>query len=274
MTTAPTATTAGEELPFESRPKLPRMVRHSLVTLAYLAVIIGAWAAYVHLGGVPIFLLPPPEAVGGALWDLVKTGQLWPNLLYTSQNILIGFVSGIVIGILLGYLLWASRWAREISAPYVVILQAAPKIAIAPLLVLWFGLGATSQLALILMLTFFPMMIAMSLGLSSISSDVKALGEILAMSRWRYFTTVQLPGAMPDLFSGAKIAMIDAMTGAFLAEYISAQKGLGYLMVLGNTSYNTPLLIASVILTIAVGLLGFGLVSLAERRVLRWRSAR
>ena len=87
-------------------------------------------------------------------------------------------------------------------------------------------------------------------------------------------TTVQLPGAMPDLISGAKIAIVDAMTGAFLAEFISAQQGLGFLMVLGNSSYDTPMLFAAVILTVLLGLLGFGAVSLAERRLLRWRSSR
>lgn len=269
MTTA-TGTTEG----LAPRLRLPGASRHILSTLAYVVVIVGAWYAYVHLGDVPVFLLPSPEAVAISIGEMATDGSLWSNLAYTVRNILLGFVSGVVIGISLGYLLWASRWVREISAPYIVLLQAAPKIAIAPLLVLWFGLGVESQLALILMLTFFPMMIAMNLGLSSISADVRTLGQLLGMGRWRYFSTVQFPGALPDLFSGAKIAIIDAMTGAFLAEYISAQHGLGYLMILGNSSYNTPMLIAAVILTVLLGLTGFGLVSLAERRLLRWRAVR
>lgn len=243
-----------------------------LTTLAYLVVIIGAWALYVQIAHVPSFLLPAPAAVWNAFVEMAANGQLWGNLAYTVRNILLGFVSGIVIGVALGYVLWRSRWAREIAAPYIIILQAAPKIAIAPLLVLWFGLGLASQLALILMLTFFPMMVATQLGLSSISADVQTLARLLEMGRWRYFVTVQIPGAMPDLISGAKIAIIDAMTGAFLAEFISAQAGLGFLMVLGNSSYNTPMLFAAVIITVLLGLLGFGAVTLAERRLLRWRS--
>ncbi|TAM70065.1 MAG: ABC transporter permease [Microbacteriaceae bacterium] len=266
--------TGRDRLALESRLHLPRVGRHVLTTLAYLVVIIGAWALYVHLGRVPSFLLPSPEAVLNSLVQMATDGQLWGNLGYTVRNILLGFVSGIVIGVALGYLLWLSRWAREIAAPYIVILQAAPKIAIAPLLVLWFGLGLESQLALILMLTFFPIMVATQLGLASIPSDVRTLARLLDMGRWRYFVTVQVPGAMPDLISGAKIAIVDAMTGAFLAEFISAQQGLGFLMVLGNSSYNTPMLFAAVILTVVLGLLGFGLVSLAERRLLRWRSTR
>ncbi len=254
--------------------RTPPVAKHALYSLLYLVVIIGAWWSYVHIAKVPPFLLPSPDAVGQSLLTMGSNGQLWGNLGYTVRNILIGFVGGVVIGMVLGYLLWASRWAREIAAPYVVILQAAPKIAIAPLLVLWFGLGLTSQLILILALTFFPMMIAMNLGLASISNDVKTLGDLLGMSRMRYFLVVQLPGSLPSLFSGAKVAIIDAMTGAFLAEYISAQSGLGFLMVLGNSTYNIPMLLAAVIVTVAVGLSGFGLISMAESRLLRWRSNR
>ena len=264
-----------DQIEFESTFTLPRARRRQiLTTLIYAVVIVGAWALYVHLAQVPPYLLPSPESVAKSLGEMATNGQLWGNLGYTIRNILIGFISGIVIGITLGYLLWSSRWAREIAAPYIVILQSAPKIAIAPLLVLWFGLGLESQLALILMLTFFPMMVATQLGFSSISSDVRILAQLLVMSKWRYFTTVQLPGAMPEILAGAKIAIVDAMTGAFLAEFISAQQGLGFLMVLGNSSYNTPMLFAAVILTVAVGLLGFGAVSLAERRLLTWRSVR
>ncbi|MHB8185715.1 MAG: ABC transporter permease [Dermatophilaceae bacterium] len=252
--------------------KTPALGRHVLYSLLYLIVIVGGWWIYVHVAKVPPFLLPSPDAVGQSLLTMATNGQLWGNLGYTLRNILIGFVGGVVIGMALGYLLWASRWAREIAAPYVVILQAAPKIAIAPLLVLWFGLGLTSQLILILALTFFPMMVAMNLGLASISNDVKTLGDLLGMSRARYFRVVQLPGSLPSLFSGAKVAIIDAMTGAFLAEYISAQHGLGFLMVLGNSTYNIPMLLAAVIVTVAVGLAGFGLITLAEGRLLRWRT--
>lgn len=239
---------------------------------AYVVVIIVIWWAYVTIAQVPVYLLPSPGTVATALGELIASGELWVHLGYTVRNIILGFVGGVVIGCVLGYVLWRSRWARDIANPYIVILQAAPKIAIAPLLVLWFGLGLESQLLLILTLTFFPMMIAMQLGLSSTPPALWDLGRVLGFGRARYLFQFQLPHAMPELFAGAKIAIVDAMTGAFLAEFISAQEGLGYLMVLGNTSYNSSLLIAAVIVTIVTGLAGFGAISLAERRILRWRS--
>jgi NitT/TauT family transport system permease protein len=240
--------------------------------LAYGLVVLTVWWVYVTVADVPPYLLPGPLPVAQAIAEVAASGELWVHLGYTVRNIAFGFVGGVLIGCVLGYLLWRSRWIRDIANPYIVVLQAAPKIAIAPLLVLWFGLGVEAQLLLILTLTFFPMMVAMQLGLRSTPPAYDDLGRILGVSRWRYLWRFQLPGATPELFAGAKIAIVDAMTGAFLAEFITAQEGLGYLMVLGNTSYNIPLLIAAVVVTIATGLAGFALISLIERRAMRWRS--
>lgn len=250
-------------------PGLPRRLAAGLL---YFSVVVAIWWLYVQIFRVPVYLLPAPPAVVDALGRLASSGELWIHLGYTIRNILLGFIGGVVLGSALGYALWRNRLAREIAAPYVVILQSAPKIAVAPLLVLWFGLGIESQLVLILLLSFFPMMVAAQLGLSTADPHFAELSELLGIRGWRRLATIQLPAALPSLFSGAKIAIIDAMTGAFLAEYISAQEGLGYLMVLGNSSYNIPLLIAAVLITVATGLLGYGLISLAESRITRWRN--
>lgn len=247
-----------------------RYTVRAAVAALYVVVILAAWSLYVHWGEVPSYLLPAPGAVWDAWVQLLRDGLFWPNFGYTVRNIVLGFVGGSVIGVVLGWVLWSSRLVREILAPYLVLLQAAPKIAVAPLLVLWFGLSLTSQYALILLLVFFPMTTAMMLGLRDVPEDVVSLGRLLHLSRWQYLRTIQVPAAMPALLAGAKVAVVDAMTGAFLAEYMSSERGLGYLMVLGNSSNDTPLLIAAVLVTVAVGLLGFGLVSLAERRLLRW----
>ncbi|WP_329254426.1 ABC transporter permease [Actinoallomurus sp. NBC_01490] len=254
----------------ERRRGLTRTGVRALSAVAYVVVIVVAWSLYVRWADVPGYLLPPPGDVLSAAGHLVTGGQLWPNLAYTLRNIAGGFVGGSLIGVALGWLLWSSRIVREVLSPYVVLLQAAPKIAVAPLLVLWFGLSFTSQFVLILLLVFFPMMVAAMLGLRDVSPDVATLGRLLHLPRWQYLRVIQIPAAMPALLAGAKIAVIDAMTGAFLAEYLSSQRGLGYLMVLGNTSNDTPMLIAAVIITVLVGLLGFGLISLAEKRILRW----
>lgn len=253
--------------------RIVQLTKKPLRTILYLATSITVWFTYVRVADVPAFLLPSPEFVFFSLNSLHSTGQLWGNLFYTLNHILLGFISGVILGVSIGYLLNQFPLLQKAATPYIVILQAAPKIAIAPLLVLWFGLGPASQLTLIFILTFFPMMVAMQLGLNSVPNELRTLGDLFSMGRVRYFRTIQLPAALPDLFSGAKVAIIDAMTGAFLAEYISAQQGLGFLMVLGNQSFNAPMLIAAILVTVAVGLIGFALVSSAERKLLGWQSA-
>lgn len=251
------------------RPLARRLSRHGAAALGYVVVFVAAWEAYVRLADVPAFLLPRPESVWHATVQAEASGLLWPNFFYTLRNIVLGFAAGVLIGCVLGYALWSSRTFRELCAPYITLLQAAPKIALAPLLVLWFGLGAASQLALILLLSFFPIMVSMQLGLNSVTSDQVDLGRVLGMPRRRFFWTIQLPSCLPSLFSGAKISIIDAMTGAFLAEYITARKGLGYLMVLGNSTFDSALLISAVLLTVMTGLLGFGIVTVAERALVK-----
>lgn len=252
-------------------PRATTSGRNLLVGLTYISLVLAAWQTYVSVADVPAYLLPAPAEVLNAIGGLIGTGELWPNLVYTVRNIVIGLAAGIVVGCALGWVLASSRSVRMVLAPYVVILQAAPKIALAPLLVLWFGLGLASQLALIIMMAFFPMMIAMLLGLEEVGDDLRELSRVLAFSKLRFFREIQLPGAMPALFSGARIAVIDAMTGAFLVEYISAQRGLGFLMVQGKSTYDTPQLMAAVLLTVLVGFTGFALVGLVERRALPWR---
>jgi len=252
-------------------PKVALRGRKLLRGGVYLVVVLALWQAYVSLADVPSYLLPGPIDVVQSVADLVVTGELWPHLTYTIRNIILGLIIGTVVGCLLGWMLASSDRLRMVLTPYVVILQAAPKIALAPLLVLWFGLGLGSQLTLIILLAFFPMMIAVTLGFAEVTDDQRALGRILNLGRVRFFRVVQLPAAMPAIFSGLRIAVIDAMTGAFLAEYISAQRGLGYLMVLGRSTYETSLLMAAVLLTVLVGLSGFALVNVIERRAMPWR---
>jgi NitT/TauT family transport system permease protein len=253
------------------RRRALRALRWTIGALIYLAVLIAAWQLYVSWDHVPFYLLPRPHGVWTALRHLFVTGQIWPELTYTCRNIIIGFFAGVGLGITLGWTLWSNWWARQVFAPHIILFQAAPKIAVAPLLVLWFGLGLSSQLALIIMLAFFPMMIATLLGLASVDPELEALGRLFALSRLTFFLRIQLPAASPALFAGAKISIIDALTGAFLAEYLTSQRGLGYLMDYAHSTYNTPLLFAAVLLTVAVGLIGFGAITLTERRFLAWR---
>ncbi len=241
--------------------------------LLYLVLILMIWHAYVTIFAVPKFLLPDPYSVGRELVAVITSGELWPHLIYTLRNILLGFTLGGVLGCVLGALVTRSWIIDAAMSPFLVMFQAAPKIAIAPLFVLWFGLGLTSQLALIISLVFFPMLTGMTLGLRQLDPSYLELGRILGLGSLARFGSIELPAALPSVFAAARIAAIDAMTGAVLAEFISSERGLGYLLVYSNSTYRTPLLIVAIVVIVGVGLSLYQLILVAERRLIGWHES-
>lgn len=251
----------------------PTALRRGAYALLYLAVVVLAWHVYVTAFDIPRFLLPDPVSVGQELVGVIASGELWPHLAYTARNILFGFILGGLLGSLLGALVTRSWLIDAAVSPFLVLFQAAPKIALAPLFVLWFGLGLVSQLALIVSLVFFPMLTGMTLGLRQLDPNYTQLGRVLGLGPIARFRTIELPSALPSVFAAARIAAIDAMTGAVLAEFISSEQGLGYLLVYSNSTYRTPLLIVSIIVIVALGLTLYQVILQAERRLISWHES-
>lgn len=248
--------------------KLLRGAGRALVVPAYVVAIVVVWELYVRLGHVRSFLLPSPAATGDELRSLSSNGSLWSNGAYTLENLAFGLLIGGAIGIALGAVLGTVRAVRDALTPLLVTFQAAPKIVLAPLFVIWFGLGRSSQLVLITSLAFFPIMLATQLGFSEVGKEFDQLGDLLALSRLRRIRLIHLPAALPQIFSGFRVASIDALTGAILAEFITSDRGLGYLIVSGSATYNSAQLVAGVVATIVLGLLVYFAVVLAEHRLL------
>jgi NitT/TauT family transport system permease protein len=249
-----------------------RRAGQGAVALGAYVVAIGAiWWAYTAVTGVPAFILPSPVAVAQELEDLIVSGELLPHLLYTLRNIVLGFAIGAALGCVLAVLIHRNWIVESIAEPFLVLFQAAPKIALAPLFVLWFGLGVGSQIALVVCLAFFPILTGALGGLRSVDPHLDEVGRVMGMSPMKRLFAVQLPSALPGIFAGAKIGVVDAMTGAVLAEFISSDHGLGYLLVFGNSTYKTQILVASIVVIVAVGLVLFAVVDKAERRLLFWQ---
>lgn len=246
----------------------PRAAR-VLAVPAYVVVLLLAWAAYVRIGHVRSFLLPSPAATGREVASLSRSGVLWSNAAYTLENVLFGLGVGGAVGTCLGALLGSMRVLRDALTPLLVTFQAAPKIILAPLFVIWFGLGRSSQLVLVTSLGFFPVMLATQLGFLEVSRELDQLGDLLALRRLRRIRLIHLPAALPQIFSGLRIASIDALTGAILAEFITSDHGLGYLIVAGSAAYNSAQLVAGVIATIVLGLTVYFAVVLLEASVMR-----
>lgn len=250
-----------------------RLISKTVKGVIYTLVCILIWQAYTQIGNIPAFILPSPGNVWSELKNLAFSGELLAHLAYTARNILIGFTIGVVAGSFLGFVIQKSWILDAASSPFLVLLQAMPKIAIAPLFVLWFGFGITSQVILIISLAFFPVLTNVRSGLNNINPQYKELSQILKLNRSEYLRKVEIPSILPDLFTGAKIGLLDAMTGAILAEFITANKGLGYLLVYGNATYKTSILVASIVVIVAFGLLLYSCTEVLERKLIFWRQS-
>ncbi|KQX40523.1 ABC transporter permease [Devosia sp. Root436] len=235
------------------------------------AVLIGLWWLYTVAFAIPPYLLPPPQAVATELWRLFAGGSIWPHLGHTLGIIAAGFVLGSAGGLALGFVLAKLPAVERLVAPYLLFLQTAPKIALAPLFILWFGLGLTSKIVLTVSLVFFPVMVGTILGLRSLPPMMSELCSILRLTPAQRFFRVELPSAVPEIFSGLKVGAVQATIGAILSEWLSGGTGLGYLMVFAGTTYKAPLLFAMVVVTALLGIAVYQVLVLSEKWLLSWR---
>lgn len=248
-----------------------RLHPRTLMIFITPAALIGLWWGYITLFKVPPFILPPPQVVGSELVRLFVGGTIWPHLGHTLGIIVVGFLLGTTGGMLLGLVLARLPGLERVIAPYLLFIQTAPKIALAPLFILWFGLGIASKIVLVVSLVFFPVMIGTVLGLRSVSPAMLELSRILHLSQRQRFMRIELPAAVPEIFSGLKVGAVQATIGAILAEWLSGGTGLGYLMVFAGTTYKAPLLFAMVIVTALLGIAVYQALAQCEKWLLSWR---
>ena len=226
------------------------------------------WEAGVHVFGVREYILPPPSQV---LRALAKNWQpVLANAGMTSLEIVAGYALAIVVSIPLAVGIVFSRAMEETVYPVVVFLQIVPKIAVAPLFIIWFGFGFTPKLLLVFLLSFFPIVIDAAVGLRSMSSEMNDLARSMGSSRIQIFTRFRLPTSLPYLFSGLKVAATLAIAGAVVGEFVGADKGLGYLLLVTNSNMETALMFATLVGLTLIGLLFFYSVEFLETLLIPW----
>lgn len=240
-----------------------------LPTLLILALLV-AWQLFTSLTSiVEPYILPKPTDILSRIFD--APGLLWDNTRVTLVETLVGFGIGVLIGVALAIPITYSRTARNALYPLIVASQAVPKVAIAPLLVVWLGLGITPKLAVVALMVFFPVVVTAAEGFGSVDRSLLDLLRSVHASEWQIFRRVRLPHAMPQLFSGLKIGITLAVVGAVVGEWVGADSGLGYLILHANTLLDTTLLYAALVVLVAMGVVLFILVEVAERLLLPWR---
>jgi len=244
--------------------------RNGALRLLLLVGSLVLWEAIVRLFAIPLFILPPPSGIFLALYrglaSQIYLGHLWVTLSET----LLGFLFGCVIAFILGTAVALSRRFEYFLYPYIVMFQALPKVALAPLLLIWLGLGLSSKVAQAALTAFFPLMVNTIAGLRSADEDRVNLMRSLAASPAQIFWMLRLPSALPFIMAGLEVSLTLALIGAIVAEFVGAQAGLGMLMQSMNFTMDVAGQFSVLLILSVVGLLLNGIVNEVRRRVLFW----
>jgi NitT/TauT family transport system permease protein len=256
------------------RVSFGRRLSDHLAALSIIAGIIVLWELTCRFGLVSALVLPAPSVVArefyGVCREIIAGGPLRNDTLVTLYESVAGFVAALVFACTAGTLIAEVPLLRRVMMPYIVAVNAAPKIAFAPLIVVWFGFGTSSKIVMAALIAFFPLLINVVSGLAGADPQKLKLMRSLAASAWMTFTKVKLPDALPSIFAGMKIAIVFAVVGAVVGEFVGAEAGLG--LVIKRTDYqlDVALTFAIIVLLSLMGILLFYAVEWSERRALFW----
>jgi NitT/TauT family transport system permease protein len=240
--------------------------RQILLPIAAAALVLLVWDAVVRGSDVSRVILPAPSLIASV--TVRRLGVLLDNAVPTAELTIAGFGLSVVLGGLLGIWISASRLAREALYPNVILFQLIPKVAVAPLFMLWLGIGGEARLAIAFFVAFFPIVISTVSGLAAADPSLIRLFQSLTATPLQIFLKVRLPSALPFLFNGMKISMTLSIIGVIVGEFITSQEGLGYIILFAGSRLDTPLVMAAILVLCVVGLVLYGAVALAERLIL------
>jgi NitT/TauT family transport system permease protein len=248
---------------FRTRPHVP------LIPLVFI-VFVGAWEWIVWAFAVQAFILPPPSAIWRALAGGLRSQLFLAHFSVTLYETLLGFLIAAVAGIVIGAVIAQFRLVEQTFYPYLVALQTLPKIAIAPLIIVWFGFGISSKVVIAAMVAFFPVLVNVIVGLKTIDQSKLDLMRSLDASRWQTFRMVKFPNALPFVFAGLDIAIVFSVLGAIVGEFVGAQKGLGNLILQYNFALDIAGVFAVLILLSVLGVALHLVMQALQKRLIFW----
>ncbi|MFC0473454.1 ABC transporter permease [Halalkalibacter kiskunsagensis] len=230
------------------------MKRTKIYSLLIFIIMLFTWEFIVHVKGISKIILPAPTDIVVTLVKHFQSGYFYPHIFATVFEVFGGFFVGAVLGIGLGFLVAQSKTIQEVLQPYIIASQAMPKLALAPLLVLWFGFGYTPKIVIVALVCFFPLFENTVTGLSHVSREKLALFRSLKATRYQTLCKLRLPTAMPYIFSGLRVAIVLSIVGAVISEFIGANKGLGALIIASQGMLDTTLMFSVFILLTVMGI--------------------
>jgi NitT/TauT family transport system permease protein len=243
--------------------------RHGMVAIASLVIFLLLWEVLVRVLKVRPIMLPPPSTIllefqSEWLWYL---GHAW----YTLLTTLAGFALSVICGVGIAVLLVGSKWFESAVYPLIIAMNSVPKVAVAPLFVIWFGTGAEPKIAIAFLIAIFAVIVDTVHGLRSVPQDVLDLGRVLKGSSRDFFFKVRLPSALPAILTGMKVAISLALIGAIVGEFVSSQRGLGYVILSAQGTFDTPRVFAAIFVLVMMGIGLFGALAWLEKWATPWR---
>ena len=245
----------------------PTLIAASVVLLVVFLV---AWEMLPPLLGIPPFMLPGPLRVWQEFLRLNTLDELWIHVGVTTLEIIAGFVLGSALGIVIGYGLGVAPRLELVLSPYILALQIAPKVAFAPLFVLWLGYTVYPKILVAILIVFFPIMINVLTAIRSVDPDLVNLARALSATRWQIFRNIECPATLPAVFAGLRIGSTLCVIGVVVGELVGGNFGLGYLLAFGEGMGNTAMVFVAIVILTILGIVAYSVVVLAERRVLHY----
>jgi NitT/TauT family transport system permease protein len=246
-----------------------RLKSFSYPLVAFVALIV-FWDVAIRVLKIPNYILPTPESVLGALKRGYVDGHFWQHFFFTSQSMLLGYVFGCCAAFALGCLFAESRAVERTLLPFVVALQSMPKVALAPLIIVWFGFGIESKIVMVALVCFFPMFINTVVGLKQTSPALLDLMTAFSASRWNVLLRIKIPSAAGHIFAGLQIAIVLGLIGAVVAEFVSSTKGLGHLINAAAVNLETNVMFAALISLAVLGVGGSQLMRYLHAKIVFW----
>ena len=244
------------------------MKRNALLSTLLGLAGLAAWEAVVRVGHTSPLVLPAPSVIAQSLWQGLSSGYLWPHIMHTLTEVLLGLLLGASMGFVGGVLLGESARLRAVLMPYVVISQVVPKLALAPLFIVWFGFGTLPTVVMTALICFFPLLENTVTCMQQVDANKLELFRMLRASPWQTLWRLKLPAGLPNLMAGFRVAVVLAWVGAVVGEFIGASRGLGALIIAAQGSMDTPLMFAVLTVITALGLTFYKMCEWLERRLL------
>ena len=244
------------------------MKRDAMLSAVLGLSFLAAWEAAVRVGHTSPLVLPAPSVVAQSLWLGLNRGYLWPHILHTLSEVVLGLLLGGSMGFLGGVVLGESARWRGVLMPYVVISQVVPKLALAPLFIVWFGFGTLPTVVMTALICFFPLLENTATCLQHVDARKLELFRMLRASPWQTLWRLKLPSGLPAIMAGLRVAVVLAWVGAVVGEFIGASRGLGALIIAAQGTMDTPLMFAVLTVITVLGLSFYKLCEWLERHLL------